>query len=78
MSSIDNMINQLDTSTIDNVILKQQLLKLKNQIMNRNALLDGLTVSVWDGFDTRSGMIDIKWKDHLDDAVLNRYFVYYS
>lgn len=70
-------ITYLDTTTIYDVIQKQQLIKLKKQIAKRDALLNEVKVYVWGGFDSRAGMIDIKWNNFSDAVVLDRYYKYY-
>jgi len=62
---------------LDEIFQKQHLQKLQKQIERRNALLDGLVVAIWSGFDTRCGMITEKWNDRLDGVVLERYLRHY-
>jgi hypothetical protein len=75
MNSLENEI----CDTLDDVIQKQHLIKLKTQIAKRDALLDGVSVYVHlIGFDTRYGDIYVKWNDKSDARVLDRYCKYYS
>jgi hypothetical protein len=76
MSTIDDMINELNTNNLDDVIHKQRLLNLKKQIEKRDALLSGLKVHICDHIMSLNyGEIFVTWKDPLNAYALRRYFM---
>ena len=72
------IVNEYVDNNIDDIIQKQYLQKLNKQIENRNELIIGLKIRVYNiGYDTRFGIIYETWDNPNNAKVLERYMRYY-